>query len=128
MPAIKNLDELTKLREAALNQQKEAAVNTGRKILVGMGFCGIAAGAQAVFEAIQDTIKQEHIQGMEVAPTGCIGLCEQEPLVQVTVGGRLVATFGKVTPDSARSIVSKLAEKGEIDQNHLILMNPVRRF
>ena len=51
-----------------------------------MGTCGIAAGARETMKAVLDIIEKDSISGIIVSQTGCIGLCEREPIVQVTVG------------------------------------------
>ncbi len=69
-------------------------------IIVGMGTCAISAGAREVFLALAESLEQYGIKSVKLRQTGCIGYCEQEPLVRV---GEV--TYARVTPDRARAIV-----------------------
>jgi NADP-reducing hydrogenase subunit HndB len=107
MAGIKSVDELKRLREEA-RQKRDVKVNSGHaRIVVGMGTCGIAAGARETMKAILDVIEEENLGDVVVTQTGCIGLCEWEPLVEVSVGGSPKVTYGKVSPKRAREIMKK---------------------
>ncbi len=107
MPVIKNLEDLEKVRKSTIeNQKKQAAAGTIR-IAVCMGTCGIAAGARDTMKAILESIEKEQVKNFQVHETGCLGLCEQEPILQVTIGEQPLVTYGKVTPDAARLIVKE---------------------
>lgn len=97
-------EELKKYREEA-KKQVSARTTENIRIIVGMGTCGIAAGARDVMTAILEEINKRNLQ-VTVTQTGCIGMCEQEPLVDVQRPGEERVTYGKVTPaDAARIIV-----------------------
>ncbi len=70
----------------------------GIQIIVGMGTCGIAAGAREVMSAILDEIAKRKLQDVTVRQTGCIGMCEKEVLVDVVRPGEPRITYGDVTP------------------------------
>ncbi|GAB4557515.1 MAG: hypothetical protein Kow0047_01890 [Anaerolineae bacterium] len=113
MPAIKSLEDLKRIREEAL-QKRQAKATTGRaQITVAMGTCGIAAGAREAMKAILETIEQKNLSDIVVRQTGCIGLCEWEPIVEVVVGEGPKVTYGKVTPERAREIMEKHVIGGE---------------
>ncbi|HEY68254.1 MAG TPA: NADH-quinone oxidoreductase subunit NuoF [Thermoflexia bacterium] len=78
------------------------------KISVGMATCGRAAGAIAVYDALRD---EANARGLDLAlvATGCIGYCQQEPLVDVRVPGRARVLYARVTPDRARELIAALA-------------------
>ena len=67
-------------------------------------------------------IETENIPGIIVTQTGCIGLCEREPIVQVQVGEQPKVTYGKVTPEIARRIVKEHVVEGKIIEDHVIPM------
>ena len=92
--------------------QKEAA-ETRAKILVGMGTCGIAAGAQEVYDAILDELKKLNIEDVAVAQTGCIGFCAQEPLAEVILPGSKKVLYGQIDAEKAREIVVQHIEGGK---------------
>lgn len=120
MPTIKSLDDLRKIREEALEKRKLKTESGQTQIIVGMGTCGIAAGAREAMKTILETIQKDNLEGVVVTQTGCIGLCEKEPIVQVVVGDQPKITYGKVSPDVARQIVVDHVEHGVIVTNHVI--------
>ncbi len=81
MPKITSLEELKKLREAAQKDMK-LRLDTGTTITVGMGTCGIAAGARETMHAILDELQKRQIDA-HVVTVGCIGMCASEPLVDI---------------------------------------------
>ena len=114
MPAIKSLEELKRLREEALEKRK-AKTTTGQvQITVGMGTCGIAAGAREAMKAILSAIEAENLSGIVVKQTGCIGLCEWEPIVEVVAGDKPKVTYGKVSAERARRIMQEHIMDGKV--------------
>ena len=113
MPTIKSLDDLKRIREEALEKRKVKTESGQIRIVVGMGTCGIAAGARDAMKAILDTIQEDNLEGIAVTQTGCIGLCEKEPIVQVTVGDQPKVTYGKVNADVARQIINEHVVNGK---------------
>jgi (2Fe-2S) ferredoxin len=75
-------------------------------IKVGMSSCGIAAGAEDVYNFFVEEVKKRNIQ-IEVKKCGCVGMCYAEPLVEVSVDGLPVVTYGKVNKDIAIKILEK---------------------
>jgi NADP-reducing hydrogenase subunit HndB len=114
-----NLEELRKIREKAKKElvQRQQGTHVTR-VVVGMGTCGIGAGARDVMAAILDELSNRGISDVEVTQTGCAGHCEHEPLVTV-VDERGQVTYGKVTPEDAREIVGKHLLEGTI-LGHLV--------
>jgi len=95
MPKLKSLEALRALRE---NLQKDikARTETSTTITVGMGTCGIAAGAREVMHAILSELEARGIDA-HVTTVGCIGMCSKEPLVDVQQGDEPRVTYGNVT-------------------------------
>ncbi len=79
------------------------------KIMVGMGTCGLASGAQEVFLALQEEIERLHLPYL-VASTACIGWCSQEPLVDVQLPGKPRITYGRMDAHKARELVRGLPQ------------------
>ncbi len=120
MPPVKSLDDLKRLREEALAKRK-AKVSFGRaQVIVGMGTCGIAAGARETMKAILNKIEAENLDDIAVTQTGCIGLCEREPIVQVIVGDEPRVTYGKVTPLVAERILKEHVLGGKVVKDYVI--------
>lgn len=104
---MKSLEELAKIRDQArrMTELREDKENT--KVTIGMGTCGIAAGARETMKAILDEINKRNLSGIAVTQTGCLGLCEQEPIVEVEIPGQPRIIYGKISAEKARQIVSK---------------------
>ena len=116
---MKSLEELAALRErmknnVAMRQDNSAAT----RVVVGMATCGIAAGAKPVLTALVDEIARRNLSHVTVSQTGCIGMCQYEPIVEVLEPGKEKVTYVKVTPEMVARIVS----------DHLVNGNPVGEF
>jgi len=113
MPKLTSLDDLRNLREQV---QKEITTRTetNTTITVGMGTCGIAAGARETMNAIVRELAERDIEA-HVATVGCIGMCASEPLVDIEQAGQPRITYGNVTADKV----------GRLIQEHLINGNLV---
>ncbi len=120
MGNIKSLEDLKRIREAAL-QKRQLKVESGSiQIIVGMGTTGIAAGARETMRAILEHIEQKELQGITVRQTGNIGLDSQEPIVQVIIGENPKVTYGRVTPEVAQRILDEHIGKNQIIQENVI--------
>lgn len=122
MTTVKSLEDLKKLREQALQKRDVKKAEGHAQVIVGMGTCGIAAGARDAMKAILDTIEKDNLSGVIVSQTGCIGLCEKEPIVQVVVGDQPKVVYGKVTPEVARQIMKDHIVGGKVVADHVIPM------
>ncbi len=120
MPTVKSLEDLKRLREEALEKRKMKTAEGKAHIIVGMGTCGIAAGARDTMKAILNYIETQNLAGIVVTQTGCIGQCEKEPIVQVAIGDQPKVTYGKVNPDTACRIMKEHVEAGHVVQDHVI--------
>ena len=120
MTSVKSLEDLKRLRDEALEKRKVKSASGQAQVIVAMGTCGIAAGARDAMKAILDTIENENLTGISVTQTGCIGLCEREPIVQVVIGDQPKVTYGKVTPEVARRIMNEHVVKGNVVEDHVI--------
>ncbi len=76
-----------------------------KKIIVGMGTCGLSAGAQAVYDRLEE-LAAEHPEQCELSITGCIGMCFREPLVEIDDGKSRVI-YGGVDAKSAEEIMQR---------------------
>ncbi len=96
------------------------------KINVGMATCGLATGAGAVYQALHD---EAAARGLDLAlvAVGCLGYCQQEPLVDVRLPERGRALYARVTPERARELIAALAQ-GELPTGALAAMPDQDRF
>lgn len=79
-------------------------------IIVGMGTCGIAAGAREVFNAMVDEVEAKELKGVRVTRTGSLGNLDEQPSVEVRVPGKDAKTFNNVTVEKAIEIVNDLVK------------------
>lgn len=112
MPAIKSLEELKRVREEALQKKKMKATPGNIQVIVAMGTCGIAAGARDTMKSVLNFIETNNLSGVTVTQTGCIGMCEQEPIVQVVVGDQPKVVYGKVNAEVAAQIMKQHVQDG----------------
>jgi NADP-reducing hydrogenase subunit HndB len=120
MAVIKSLEDLKRAKEEALKKRELKTTSGAIQVIVGMGTCGIAAGARDAMKAILETIEKDNISGVIVTQTGCIGLCEKEPIVEVVVGDQPKISYGKVSPDVARRIMKEHVVDGKIVESNQI--------
>lgn len=120
MPAIKSLEELKRVREEALAKKQMKAAPGHIQVIVAMGTCGIAAGARDTMKSVLNYIEAENLSGVTVTQTGCIGMCEQEPIMQVIVGDQPKVTYGKVNAEVAAQIMKKHVQGGMPLKDHVL--------
>lgn len=112
---MKSLEELKAIREKMQGQvgmRRES--EDGTRIVVGMATCGIASGARPVLTALVEDVANRKLNDVVVTQTGCIGLCQFEPIVEVYRPGEGKVTYIKMTPEKAKEIVEKHIVGGEI--------------
>ena len=109
---MKSLADLNALKQRALDELKLRESKDSIRIVVGMGTCGIAAGAREVVGAFLDELAKRKISNVAVTQTGCIGLCVKEPLVDVLIPGQPTVTYGNLDAAKARQIVAQHVVNG----------------
>ena len=112
MPAIKSLEELKRVREEALQKKQMKAAAGNVQVIVAMGTCGIAAGARDTMKSVLNFIETNNLSGLSVTQTGCMGMCEQEPILQVVIGENPKVTYGKVNIEVAEQIMKQHVQNG----------------
>lgn len=122
MPAIKSLEELKRVREEALAKKQMKAAPGQIQVIIAMGTCGIAAGARDTMKSVLNFIEAEKLSGVTVTQTGCMGMCEQEPIVQVIVGDSAKVTYGKVNSEVAGQIMKQHVQHGMPLKDHVLPM------
>ena len=116
---MKSIAELQAIREQARAKiaMREGS-HEGTRIIVGMATCGIAAGARPVLNAFVEEIAKRNLQNVTVVQTGCIGMCQFEPIVEVIAPGKEKVTYGMMSPEKAVRVVT----------DHIVNGNPVAEF
>lgn len=110
MPKLESVEALVRAGEAA-RAEIAARRAAGVTIYVGMGTCGIAAGARAVLDALKAELARRQIAA-NIEGVGCIGICVKEPLVDIQQGDQPRVTYGNVTPDMVPRIIEDHLIKG----------------
>ena len=100
---MKTLAELMAIKEATMQKMtvREDTGDDAIRIVVGMATCGIAAGARPVLNAFVDEVAKRNLKGVTVSQTGCIGMCQYEPIVEVIQPGKEKVTYVKMTAEKA---------------------------
>lgn len=112
MPKLKSIADLQKIREEAQRDLK-VRTETGTKVIVGMGTCGIAAGARETMHAILAELSKQGIDA-HVTTVGCIGMCSKEPLVDIEQAGQPRVTYCNVHPDMVPRLIEQHLLNGEV--------------
>lgn len=118
---MKSLEELRAIREnmqAQMGLRKEDSNQT--RIVVGMATCGIASGARPVLMALSDAVQEKGLKNVMVTQTGCIGLCQYEPIVEVMEPGKDKITYVKMTPEKALEVLDQHIIRGQIVKKYTI--------
>jgi NADP-reducing hydrogenase subunit HndB len=117
---MKSMADLAKLREDALKKVNIRGERKGKRIVVGMATCGIAAGARPVLNALVEEVQKRNLSDVEVAQTGCIGVCRLEPIVEVYDENNDKVTYVEVTAEKARKIIVDHIVNGQVVAEYTI--------
>ncbi|MEW6200550.1 MAG: (2Fe-2S) ferredoxin domain-containing protein, partial [bacterium] len=108
------IDDLQKIKERIrVITEMRSTEEKDVKVIVHMGTCGIASGARAVMSALIKAVEDKDLD-IEIGQSGCIGLCDREPVVTVIRRGEPQVRYGKVTPESMDEIVNSHVISGVI--------------
>ena len=118
---MKSVEELLAIKA---KMQDKIAVRKGSgetRIVVGMATCGIAAGARPVLNAFVEAISAAGLSdSITVTQTGCIGICQYEPVVEVFEKDKEKVTYVKMTPEKAAEVVEKHITGGAVVTEYTI--------
>ena len=118
---MKSLAELAAIRE---KMQSKVVIREGMgtvRVVVGMATCGIAAGARPVLKAFTEGVTAAALTDkVTVTQTGCIGICQYEPVVEIYAPGKEKVTYVKMTPEKAREVVEKHIKNGVVISEYTI--------
>ncbi len=118
---MKSLAELAairdKMKDKVVIREGEGAI----RVVVGMATCGIAAGARPVLNTFVDQVAKAGLsEKVTVSQTGCIGVCQYEPVVEIFEDGKEKVTYVKLDADKAAEIVEKHLKGGKIVEEYTI--------
>jgi NADP-reducing hydrogenase subunit HndB len=114
MAKLKSIEDLKRVREEA-QQSIKTRTDMGTTIVIGMGTCGIAAGARDVMHAILEELETRGIEA-HIKTVGCIGQCVKEPLVDIEQAGMPRVTYGNVKPNMVPRLIEEHLVNGRLVQ------------
>ena len=118
---MKTLAELQAIRDkmqVSVGLRHEDGEKT--RVVVGMATCGIASGARPVLAALVEAVQNKGLANVSVTQTGCIGLCQYEPIVEVTVPGQEKVTYIKMDAKKADEVVEQHLIRGTVVSKYTI--------
>ena len=118
---MKSLEDLLAIKAKLQDKVSGLSADGTVRVLVGMATCGIAAGARPVLNALEEGVASSGLSGkVEVTQTGCIGICQYEPVVEVYEKGGQRTTYVKMTAEKAKEVVEKHLKGGQIVAEYTI--------
>ncbi len=112
---MKSLAELAAIKEQMKDKITLREGTKDVRVVVGMATCGIAAGARPVLNAFVEGVNNEGLlDHVTVTQTGCIGICQYEPVVEVFEAGKDKVTYVKMTPEKAQRVVEEHLKGGNV--------------
>ena len=116
-----SIAELTALRDKMKDRVAMREGSGQIRVVVGMATCGIAAGARPVLSAFVEKVGEAGLgDRVIVSQTGCIGICQYEPVVEVYEANNVKTTYVKMTPDKVAAIVEKHLKGGNVVAEYTI--------
>ena len=118
---MKSLAELAAIREKMKDKVILREGSGEIRVVVGMATCGIAAGARPVLNAFVEGVSNAGLADkVTVSQTGCIGVCQYEPVVEIFEADKEKVTYIKMTPEKAAEVIEKHLKGGNVIQEYTI--------
>ncbi|SDC71946.1 MULTISPECIES: (2Fe-2S) ferredoxin domain-containing protein [unclassified Candidatus Frackibacter] len=117
---MKSLAELQKLKEEVESKIKLRHQEERIRVIVGMGTCGIAAGARDIINKLSDEIDKRNLGDITLTQVGCMGLCEKEPIIKIEKKDGSERTYGNIKADRVQKLVSEELVNERAVENWLI--------
>ena len=120
MFGFSSLEELKAIKAKMQDKVNLRTSSAQTRVVVGMATCGIAAGARPVLAAFVEGINEAGLSdNVIVTQTGCIGICQYEPVVEVFNGEDKV-TYVKMTAERAKEVIEKHIKGGNVVTEYTI--------
>ena len=119
---MKSLAELKAIRDRVQSQVSMRAEDHNHiRVVVGMATCGIASGARPVLTTLANAVQEKGLTDkVAVTQTGCFGLCQYEPIVEVMEPGKDKVTYIKMNPDKALEVVERHLIGGHVVEDYTL--------
>ena len=116
---MKSLAELAAIREKMKDKIVLREGTNSVRVVVGMATCGIAAGARPVLYAFVEGVDREGLNGnVTVSQTGCIGICQYEPVVEVIEPGKEKVTYVLMNAEKANKVIEQHLKGGKVVEEY----------
>ena len=121
---MKSLAELQAIKDKMKSKVVLREGSEEIRVVVGMATCGIAAGARPVLNAFVEAVNESGLaEKVTVSQTGCIGICQYEPVVEIMEAGKEKVTYVKMTPEKAKEVVEQHLKNGNVVSKYTISNN-----
>lgn len=118
---MKSLEELRAIREKMKGQIGMRSTDESNiRVVVGMATCGIASGARPVLNRLVKEVQDRNLEHITVTQTGCIGLCQYEPIVEIYEPGKEKITYVKVNEEKALDILEQHLIRGQALDKYML--------
>ena len=118
---MKSLAELQAIKERMKDKVVLREGMNEIRVVVGMATCGIAAGARPVLSAFVSGVNEANLSDkVSVSQTGCIGICQFEPVVEVFEAGKEKVTYVKMTPEKVQKVIEAHLKNGNVVAEYTI--------
>ena len=118
---MKSLAELAAIRERMKDKVSMREGSRNIRVVVGMATCGITAGARPVLSAFVEKVNEAGLSDkVVVTQTGCIGICQYEPIVEIFEPGKEKVTYVNMTAEKAAEVVEKHLKGGNLIEQYTI--------
>ncbi len=118
---MKSLEELKAIRDKMKNSVNLRDDNGDKiRVVVGMATCGIAAGARPVLNAFTEEVAKRNLANVTVTQTGCIGICQYEPVVEVIDAKGEKTTYIKMTAEKVAKVVADHIVNGNVVSEYTV--------
>ena len=135
------IDSLKKLRDDLRSRTRIEDLGKKIKITVHMGTCGLASGAQEIYDAVLAQIKEKNLTDIAVTTgeeleadrddsdmilttSGCAGMCCNEPMMTIKIANHPAVMYQKLTPAKVAKIVEEHVIGGNVVKAYALAMGP----
>ena len=123
---MKSLAELQAIKDKMKDKVVLREGTSNIRVVVGMATCGIAAGARPVLNAFVEGVNAENLtQKVTVSQTGCIGICQYEPVVEVFEAGKEKVTYVKMNVEKTKEVIEKHLKGGNVVTEYTIAASKI---
>ena len=121
---MKSLAELQAIRDKMKDKVVLREGYGEKRVVVGMATCGIAAGARPVLNAFVEGVNKAGLSAtVTVTQTGCIGICQFEPVVDVYEAGKEKVTYVKMSAEKAEKVINEHLKNGKVITEYTLAAN-----